>query len=253
MFKANWEKTSITHELSEGVIEKMVRLAYPDQKLNSFQFTAGGCANLNIKFLLEDKKQPLILRLYLRDRDAVYREQKLATLLKQNIPVPLTYYTGILEKYSFAITEFMPGISLRDLLLRRDASHEISLIIYKVGIILSKIASYEFPQAGFLDKKLRVIPHESSNDYLSFAQDCLKHETILSVLTPAMISVINEIFSQYSYMFPRESEKNLVHGDFDPANILVDKINGVWKVVGILDWEFAFSGSVLWDVANMLR
>ena len=36
-------------------------------------------------------------------------------------------------------------------------------------------------------------------------------------------------------------------------NILVDKINGDWKITGILDWEFAFSGSVMCDVANMLR
>jgi Ser/Thr protein kinase RdoA (MazF antagonist) len=44
-----------------------------------------------------------------------------------------------------------------------------------------------------------------------------------------------------------------VHGDFDPANILVDKVNDAWSVTGILEWEFAFSGSYLWDVANMLR
>ncbi len=45
----------------------------------------------------------------------------------------------------------------------------------------------------------------------------------------------------------------MVHADFDPANILVEKINGDWQISAILDWEFAFSGSVRWDVANMLR
>jgi aminoglycoside/choline kinase family phosphotransferase len=63
----------------------------------------------------------------------------------------------------------------------------------------------------------------------------------------------------YTKMCPQSSpqresdEKHLVHGDFDPTNILLDKINGSWVVAGILGWEFAFSGSCLWDVANMLR
>jgi aminoglycoside phosphotransferase (APT) family kinase protein len=46
---------------------------------------------------------------------------------------------------------------------------------------------------------------------------------------------------------------HLVHGDFDPANVLVEEFHGTWKISSILDWEFAFSGSSLWDVANMLR
>jgi len=35
MFKANWKKTSTTYKLPAGMVEKMVRLAYPDNKLTS--------------------------------------------------------------------------------------------------------------------------------------------------------------------------------------------------------------------------
>ena len=58
MFKADWEKTSVTCQLPEGLVEKMVRLAYPDKKRISHELIAGGCANLNIKVLLEDEKYP---------------------------------------------------------------------------------------------------------------------------------------------------------------------------------------------------
>ncbi|MFM8454516.1 MAG: hypothetical protein ACKOAD_06130 [Gammaproteobacteria bacterium] len=78
MFKVDWEKTSVGYQLPEGWHEKMVRLAYPDKKLISSELIAGGCANLNIKIQLENESQPLILRIYLRDKDAAYREQKLA-------------------------------------------------------------------------------------------------------------------------------------------------------------------------------
>jgi hypothetical protein len=73
------------------------------------------------------------------------------------------------------------------------------------------------------------------------------------VLSPEVVAEIKKAIKQYATLFPTDSEKHLVHGDFDPANILVDKINDSLVVTGILDWEFAFSGSYLWDVANMLR
>ncbi len=252
MFKADCEKTSATYQLPEGMVEKMVQLAYPDKKLISYEMIAGGCANLNIKMLLEDEKHPLILRLYLRDKDAAYREQKLAALLKQTVPIPLTYYIGELEGYHFAITEFMPGIPLRDLLLGDDP-HDISPIMYEVGTILSKITAHEFARAGFFDQELNIIPHSASDDYLIFTKECLKHETVLSVLKSDMISKISQGIHQYGHLLQGGDEKHLVHADFDPANILINKVGGSWKVSGVLDWEFSFSGSTLWDVANMLR
>ena len=252
MFKVDWEKTSVTYQLPEGMVEKMVRLAYPDKKLTSSELIAGGCANLNYKIQLKDENQPLILRVYLRDKDAAYREQKLAALIKETVAVPLTHYIGEFEGHHFAITEFMPGLPLRDLLLG-DTPHDLSAIMHEVGSILSRITAHEFSEAGFFDQELNIIPHSPSNDYLVFAKDCLSHETVLSVLTPDVITKISQVLAHYGHLFPDESEKNLVHADFDPANILVNKIDGLWKVSGVLDWEFAFSGSVLCDIANMLR
>ena len=47
MFKVDWEKTSLTYQLPEGMAEKMVRLAYPDKKLISSELIAGGCQKIN--------------------------------------------------------------------------------------------------------------------------------------------------------------------------------------------------------------
>jgi GrpB-like predicted nucleotidyltransferase (UPF0157 family)/aminoglycoside phosphotransferase (APT) family kinase protein len=251
MFKVEWEKTSVAYQLPEGMVEKMVRLAYPDKKLTSSELIAGGCANLNIKIQLENENQPLILRVYLRDKDSAYREQKLAALLKGHLPVPLTHYIGELEGHNFAITEFIFGISLRDFLLS-NAPDAIGAVMSEVGMMLSKITAYEFSKAGFLNKDLEVIPYESS-DVKKFAQDCLNDKTVVSVLSPEMNDEIKKAIEQHASSFPTDDDKHLVHGDFDPANIFVDKINGSWVVTGVLDWEFAFSGSYLWDVANMLR
>jgi Ser/Thr protein kinase RdoA (MazF antagonist) len=43
--------------------------------------------------------------------------------------------------------------------------------------------------------------------------------------------------------------RQLVHADFNPKNILVRESS----VAAVLDWEFAFSSTPLFDVGNMLR
>jgi aminoglycoside phosphotransferase (APT) family kinase protein len=49
------------------------------------------------------------------------------------------------------------------------------------------------------------------------------------------------------------AEVSLVHGDFNSPNIFVRQERGSWRVAAILDWEFAFAGSTLCDIGNMLR
>ena len=48
--------------------------------------------------------------------------------------------------------------------------------------------------------------------------------------------------------------RQLVHGDFNPKNLLVRRGAGAgWAVAAVLDWEFAYSSTPLADVGNMLR
>ncbi len=91
MFKADWEKTSTTHSLPPGMVDKMLWFEYPDKILISQELMAGGCANLNVKILLKGEDSPQILRVYLRDKNAAYREKKIRTLLKKAVPLPEIY------------------------------------------------------------------------------------------------------------------------------------------------------------------
>lgn len=251
MFKSSWEKTSLKRPLPEGLVEKMVSLGCPNKKIVSSTHLAGGCANINIKIQLENEGRPLILRIYLRDKDAAHREQKLGALLKTTVQIPLVYYVGEVEGHHFTITEFLPGIPLRDLLLG-DAAYDLSAVMHEVGRILARITARKFSRSGFFDKDLEVMDFVSF-DGIKFASNCLNSPTVLSVLDSLVVLKIQKAIELYGHLLPTDHEKNLVHGDFDPANILVNQRNGSWVVVAILDWEFSFSGSYLWDVANMLR
>lgn len=64
---------------------------------------------------------------------------------------------------------------------------------------------------------------------------------------------IKDVFNSFGHLLDDDKHANLVHGDFDPANILVSHIGGRLKIMGILDWEFAYSSSTIGDVSKMLR
>lgn len=251
-FKQNWEKAHEQCQLPIESIENMVRLAFPAKKLKAYQVISGGCANLNMKIELKDSKEPFILRIYLRDKEAAFREKKLAQLLRSTVPVPMIYFIGDEKKYRFAICEFVEGITLRDLILS-DRTYNMGDILFEAGHLLSKISKYEFPKAGFFDKDLKVTESISEMDYLNFTTACLENKKITSRLSPIKISKIRYFFEKNHLLLPSFEDKQLVHADFDPSNILVHQADGEWRISGIIDWEFSFSGSVLCDVANMLR
>lgn len=122
-----------------------------------------------------------------------------------------------------------------------------------VGTVLSEFRRISFPHAGFIDENLTIPKPFQPDDLVNFVGDCLNNLQVQKALGDLMVQQLKEIFKIQRHHLPDESDPHLVHGDFDPANILVQKVDGKWVISAILDWEFAFAGSLLWDVANMLR
>jgi len=252
IFKQNHEKASTQHHIPSRIIHKMVGLGCPGFKFSSFDIISGGCANLNIKLKLEGETTSLLLRIYLRDKKSAILEQNLYKLLESKVPVPIIYYVGCVEEYCFAICQFIEGITLRDLLLS-DIPHNLEAIMQEVGLILAKISKIEFAEAGFFDQNLNIIEETSKASYLTFVDQLWQNQFICQALSSTIINKIKYYLDKYAALLPGEDEKHLVHGDFDPANILVKQVDGIWKIAAILDWEFSFSGPLMFDVANMLR
>jgi GrpB-like predicted nucleotidyltransferase (UPF0157 family)/aminoglycoside phosphotransferase (APT) family kinase protein len=252
-FKANWEKTSTRVNLSEDLILKMLGTYYTGANdIKSVSIIPGGCANINVLVQLNVSDIPVILRVYLRDKESVYREQKISSLLHKKLPAPEFHHVGEYDGYTFAIIEYLPGQTLRDLLLKGKAP-DISDIMFKVGRILGEIANIKFPSSGFFNKNLEIEKSITSEGFVDFCFECLENNKVKATLPQEQREQIKNIFRVYKNLLPDEAEKNLVHADFDPANILVSEVNGEIEVSGILDWEFSFAGSTLCDVANMLR
>lgn len=73
-----------------------------------------------------------------------------------------------------------------------------------------------------------------------FVDACLRSPTLqgrmqADVREPARALMWSSV-PQLSHL---EAEAFLVHGDFGKRNLLVRNILGRWRVVAVLDWEFA--------------
>lgn len=253
MFKENWERTNQRVHLSNALIQQMLNTYYQGKNdIQSFEVIEGGCANINVLVHLNCADKPVVLRVYIRDKDSVHKERKLSILLKDKVPLPEFYYTAEKFGYTFAIIEYLPGKTLRKILLSYKKI-DISTIMNKVGEILGVIAGTTFSKSGFFNKNLEIEESAQFPSFESFSQEILKDERVKKALKKQKRDEILSLFKIYKNLLPSKEEKNLVHGDFDPANILVVEKNGELEISGILDWEFSFSGSTLCDVANMLR
>jgi thiamine kinase-like enzyme len=94
------------------------------------------------------------------------------------------------------------------------------------------------------------LPGEEFKQYI-FAM--LKEPMVKSSLGAPLVTKLHALATENSHLFADGETANLTHADYDPANMLVKKINGHWEISAILDWEFAFAGSYLLDMGIMLR
>ena len=252
MFKDKWEKTQDHHSLDTKTIDTIVYTIMGDDVAYKYSIISGGCANINIKVGANDKNTPVIVRIYIRDPAAAQKEKLLSDNYSHLVSMPKVYKLETIKGYTVAKIQYISGITLRDYLLHTD-DPDIQSIMHQVGTSLGQISNIKFRECGFFDENLNISGSIGKQDNIDFIQESLNIDIVKSTLGQKLCTGIQNYLDKHIKSFPNTDEANLVHGDFDPANILVNEIDGKIKVSGILDWEFALSGPTMFDVANMLR
>lgn len=206
---------------------------------------------------LADSAQSLVLRLYDRDPSACALELDLLRLVRADVPVPEIIYAepeGQEGTPPFVLMEYVEGIQLRELKRRRDPA-ALAQAARSIGEILARISGYCFDRPGTLGPGPIVKPqtHERKST-LQIIEDCLASPTFQANVPSTVAEKIRTMTRCWADRLARlDRECSLVHGDFNNRNTLVREVNGRWEVAAIIDWECAFSGSLLWDVASILR
>jgi aminoglycoside phosphotransferase (APT) family kinase protein len=231
------EATARTREWLESV-------ALPGRTIAATRRLSGGYRNNNLLLECADGAR-FVLRRYLGDNRCAV-EAALARLLDGVVPVAPVVAADPGD--TALLLEFVPGTPV-DVLLKTVGENEAHAVGVVAGQALAAIGTVEFDQPGFFsDAELR--PEPMSGDLAGFVGDCLRRADPRWDLTESEQDGLRALAVGWTPLVPGDAR--LVHADFNPKNLLAERTVDGWLVT-VLDWEFAFSGSPLTDLGNVLR
>lgn len=254
ILKLDWERHENLVKIDEATLTEALK-AYTTAEIDIIEPLNNGCANSNYKITFSNSDKPVILRIFQRDYTTVEKEKAIHHLIKDVLPVATIYHTDAsceIIPDPYAIIEYMPGILLRELVFSKDES-AITSCMYEAGEYLHCLKKMALPQGGFFKDDLQITPFTEVEDYESFLYHFMNDAVVQKSLGNNTMNDLQQLISQTSHLLPSINDANITHGDYDPANILVVEVNGKWQISAILDWEFCFAGSYIFDMGNMLR
>lgn len=202
------------------------------RELSSVELLAAGKSNTNYKLILGDG-QRFVLRLY--SHGDAQREVYVMGLARDLVPVAQELHRG----EAWSVFSFMEGESLERLPQHSGAAAEA----------LARISSIVFQEPGWIDSDGSVSPFPFGG-VRGFIAESLDKAGVRAWIGEESVVRIEQIVKVESGRLEElESDRRLVHGDFNPTNILID--DGV--VSGVLDWEYCHSGTPYMDIGNLLR
>lgn len=226
------------------------------QMITEHERLAGGYSNENL-LITTAAGERLVLRRYLRaNRCAV--EAALAQRLRGVVPVPEVVAAdpdGGEAGEPVLLARYVTGLPLGHALAGAGQQDQASLGRL-VGAALASIGTVRFACPGeFTGPDL--VPDASAwpASLPAFVERCLADGRAGQVLlSAAERDALRELAISAAVLADQvAADSQLVHADFNPKNLLVSAGPDGWAVSAVLDWEFAFSGSPLIDIGNMLR
>ena len=225
-------------------------------RVASLRPLAGGYSNDNALVVTEAGER-YVLRRY-RGHNACAVEAALARRLTGVVPVAEVVAadpSGERAGEPVLVCRFMPGTLVGDL-LPGLAPAPASALGRAAGTALAAIGSVTFDRPGFFDAALVPGPPglEPTGGLGEFVERCLGTGNAGAALSDAEQDGLRDLARRWEPgLASLHGSRQLVHADFNPKNLLASLVAGQWRISAVLDWEFAFSSSPLYDVGNMLR
>jgi aminoglycoside phosphotransferase (APT) family kinase protein len=207
-------------------------------------------------FLVGAPGEEFVLRLYARNPDRAVVDAALLSLLRGLVPVP-----RVLEMRTqgttpadpaFVLTERLPGERM-DLWLAEAAPAKRRVAGESAGRLLARLAGMPFLKAGrFVGADLAVEPWSTGVDGLEGWVEDHRESGGFALWSDDDIAGLLDVARGAQDLLDAAPDRAcLVHSDVNPKNLLVDPSSG--EITGLLDWEYAHSGSPYTDIGNLLR
>jgi len=255
---SRWLRPEPRRTLPEAVLRRIVSRSLPGSRVLDAQPLSGGLRNANFKLFLDPGERSVVLRIYEHDASLCRKEVDLLRLLGGAVPAPGVIHAepqGLDEIPPFAVLEYVDGIDLRE--VRRGGDAEaIAQAAESAGETLAAIGRFHFPKAGWLGPGPGVTAPlvEGADPMPRFLDLCLASANLRGRMPVEVRDRLHALaWTQAPALAELEREPRLVHGDFNGRNLVVRRAAARWRVVAVLDWEFAVSSTPLADLGNFLR
>lgn len=251
----SWERARSFVTLTPDELAVCIHTAFPEARLVGAERLTGGLRNSNYRLSLAGAPSPVVLRLYVADRDACGREAAVLQAVADRVPAPRVWHFEPASEPPFALLEWLEGEPLDRVLDECDGPTAVELAA-ACGAALAAIHAIHFPAPGFLGPDLRTV--NPMADWASAVSSALAGVVEQRLGPDLAMRVRRAVESEGPAIEPVWSQAVLVHGDYKPWNLLgqIDRGSGVADsrlLTGIVDWEFACAGCRLIDFATFLR
>jgi Ser/Thr protein kinase RdoA (MazF antagonist) len=129
-------------------------------------------------------------------------------------------------------------------------------ICEQLASVAARIHRLRFTQSGLLGPGPRVTEPFASyaSGTVGFMQSCLDNANLQRRAGADRCQRLHHCLTHRPDLHEPSVTRQLCHSDFNQKNFLVRRNpNGRHQLTAVLDWEFAFSGSSVIDIGNLLR
>jgi aminoglycoside phosphotransferase (APT) family kinase protein len=253
-----WERRYPFRDLDREAVERLVTPAAPLSRVQAVAPLTRGLRNASYRVDLAESDgsaRSVVLRLYTADPAACRREAALARLVGSSVPVPETLYVDPTADPPYAVTTWIDGLALDEVLASGDPT-TVEAVSYAAGAVLAAIHRFDFPSAGFLGPNLEVVQplQMGGAGWAAYVEMFLGERGVGDRLGADLARRLRRLVAaRASSLDVLHDDRALVHADYKPWNLLVRRDDRNWCVAGVLDSEFAFAGSPLFDLSIFLR
>jgi aminoglycoside phosphotransferase (APT) family kinase protein len=227
--------------------------------LRNSSVLGGGFSTTNILLEFADRER-CVLRISSRHEELQTEADLLDYLSRKGPEVPI-------PKVLWRAPEHLPGGRAAFAMTYVDghllASVEDDLtpgacrdICEQLAFVAARIHDLPFPQCGLLGPGPKVT--EPFATYVSgtvgFMQSCLDNPDLQRRIGGERCQRLRHSITHRPDLHEPSMTRQLCHSDFNQKNLLIRRnANGRHELAAVLDWEFAFSGSGVIDIGNLLR
>jgi aminoglycoside phosphotransferase (APT) family kinase protein len=243
--------------LRENLVADVIRAALGPRRTVSVAPLYADHSRHVWRVVVAGPSEAYVLRIHKRGAAACAVESALEHRLRGVVPVPEVVYAdpeGEVAGTPVTLTRWMHGQRLDEVLPGANFADALEMG-HTVGMTLARIGSVRFERGGYFagsSLEVRPAPGTPAQQLIAYAWKRLGRR-VRSMPDDLRRQYVELVVDEAPILNRTDGAAQLVHSEFSPHNLLVTRHFGRWKVVAVLDWEKAFSGSPLVDIANVLR